>query len=199
MKTFASLIRVLLFLAVAFILFEVTVDSGDQWAVQKYPIIWAVLGVLTIFSIAIEIAVSAMRSILYKSLNAEAKERYHEIEAQERENNWFKTTYKKLLGSKPIEKEADIILDHNYDGIKELDNTLPPWWVYLFYISIVFGVVYLARYHVFDGVNTADRATPITLQLNIGAAAGDAIAVDAFVCYDSLFYIDSMGTIRVNF
>jgi hypothetical protein len=50
-----------------------------------------------------------------------------------------------------------------------------------------------------DGVNTADRATPISLQLTIGAAAGDAIAVDAFVCYDSLFYIDSMGTIRVNF
>lgn len=50
-----------------------------------------------------------------------------------------------------------------------------------------------------DGVNTADRATPITLQLTIGAPAGDAIAVDAWVCYDSLFYIDSTGTIRVNF
>lgn len=157
MKTFASLFRVLLFLTVAFILFEVTVDSGDQWAVEKHPIIWAVLGVLLIFSIAIEIAVSAMRSILYKSLNAEAKERYLELEAQEKENNWFKTTYQKLLGSKPIEKEADIILDHNYDGIKELDNTLPPWWVYLFYITIVFGVVYLARYHVFDGVNSAQE------------------------------------------
>ena len=50
-----------------------------------------------------------------------------------------------------------------------------------------------------DGVNTADRATPITLQLTIGAAAGEAISVDAFVCYDSLFYIDSSGTIRVSF
>ncbi|MBV1923187.1 MAG: c-type cytochrome [Flavobacteriaceae bacterium] len=159
MKTFSSLIRVLLFLAVAFILFEVTVDSGDQWAIQKHPIIWAVLSVLLIFAIAIEIAVSAMRAILYKSLNAEAKERYLEIEALEKENqfSWFKTTYNKLLGSKPIEKEADIILDHNYDGIKELDNTLPPWWVYLFYISIVFGVVYLARYHVFDGVSTTEE------------------------------------------
>jgi len=159
MKTFSSLIRVLLFLAVAFILFEVTVDSGDQWAIQKHPIIWAVLGVLLIFAIAIEIAVSAMRAILFKSLNADAKERYLEIEALEKENqfSWFKTTYNKLLGSKPIEKEADIILDHNYDGIKELDNTLPPWWVYLFYISIVFGVVYLARYHVFDGVSTTEE------------------------------------------
>tara|TARA_R110002073_G_scaffold91634_3_gene215518 strand:+ start:97 stop:1554 length:1458 start_codon:yes stop_codon:yes gene_type:complete len=50
-----------------------------------------------------------------------------------------------------------------------------------------------------DGVNTADRSTPITLQLTIGAAAGEAISVDAFVCYDSLFYIDATGNIRVNF
>ena len=42
-------------------------------------------------------------------------------------------------------------MDHDYDGIKELDNNLPPWWVYLFYASIIFGVVYLATYHVFDG------------------------------------------------
>ncbi len=50
-----------------------------------------------------------------------------------------------------------------------------------------------------DGVNTADRATPISLQLTIGAAAGEAISIDAFVCYDSLFYIDATGSIRVNF
>jgi len=50
-----------------------------------------------------------------------------------------------------------------------------------------------------DGVNTADRSTPITLQLTIGAAAGEAVSVDAFVCYDSLFYIDATGNIRVNF
>lgn len=159
MKSFASIFRVLLFLIIAFILFEVTVDSGDQWTIEKYPIVWAVLGVLLIFSIAIEIAVSAMQSILFKSLKAEAKERYLEIEAEENENqfSWFKGMYQKLLGSKPIEKESDIVLDHNYDGIKELDNTLPPWWVYLFYISIVFAVVYLARYHVFDGVSTTQE------------------------------------------
>ena len=50
-----------------------------------------------------------------------------------------------------------------------------------------------------DGVNTAERSTPITLQLTIGAAAGEAIAIDAFVCYDSLFYIDPSGSIRVSF
>ena len=44
----------------------------------------------------------------------------------------------------------EIILDHNYDGIKELDNRLPPWWIYLFYITIIFGVVYLVRFHIFN-------------------------------------------------
>ncbi len=40
------------------------------------------------------------------------------------------------------------LLDHNYDGIQELDNKLPPWWLYLFYFTIVWGVLYLLYYHV---------------------------------------------------
>lgn len=50
----------------------------------------------------------------------------------------------------PLEKEADIMLDHNYDGIRELDNHLPPWWKWLFYLSIVFSVVYMVFYHLTD-------------------------------------------------
>jgi cytochrome c oxidase cbb3-type subunit 3 len=41
-------------------------------------------------------------------------------------------------------------LDHNYDGIRELDNHLPPWWTGLFYGSIVFAILYLIFYHVSD-------------------------------------------------
>ncbi len=47
----------------------------------------------------------------------------------------------------PIEKEQDIMLDHDYDGIRELDNSLPPWWKYGFYLTIVVAVVYLWYYH----------------------------------------------------
>lgn len=53
---------------------------------------------------------------------------------------------------KPLEKEADIMLDHNYDGIRELDNHLPPWWKGLFYSTIGFSVVYLLIFHVFDSL-----------------------------------------------
>ena len=49
-----------------------------------------------------------------------------------------------------------------------------------------------------SGVNTADASLPISLILNIGAAQGEAIAVDAYVSYDSLYFIDETGTIRVS-
>lgn len=44
--------------------------------------------------------------------------------------------------------QEPLLLDHNYDGIQELDNNLPRWWVWLFYITIIFSAVYLVYYHV---------------------------------------------------
>jgi cytochrome c oxidase cbb3-type subunit III len=45
------------------------------------------------------------------------------------------------------EPKDPLLLDHDYDGIQELDNKLPRWWVWLFNLSIVFAVVYMAYYH----------------------------------------------------
>jgi cytochrome c oxidase cbb3-type subunit 3 len=47
-----------------------------------------------------------------------------------------------------IEKEAAILTDHDYDGIRELDNALPPWWKYGFILTICWSAVYLIHYHV---------------------------------------------------
>ena len=41
----------------------------------------------------------------------------------------------------------DELLDHNYDGIHEFDNDLPPWWKYGFAFTIVFAFVYVGYYH----------------------------------------------------
>lgn len=59
-------------------------------------------------------------------------------------SNWWT----KINSFKPVEQEADIDLGHDYDGIRELDNRLPPWWIYGFYITIIVSAVYLWRYHV---------------------------------------------------
>src|SRR5580765_771956 len=41
-----------------------------------------------------------------------------------------------------------LLLDHDADGIKELDNNLPRWWVWLFNLSIGFAVIYMFYFHV---------------------------------------------------
>ncbi|ULQ50828.1 cbb3-type cytochrome c oxidase N-terminal domain-containing protein [Flavihumibacter fluvii] len=58
------------------------------------------------------------------------------------------TWWSKLNRFKPVEQEADIDLGHDYDGIRELDNKLPPWWLYGFYLTIIFGLIYLWRFQV---------------------------------------------------
>lgn len=68
------------------------------------------------------------------------------------EPSWWQKLDRKLTNAIPLEKEATIELDHNYDGIKELDNHLPPWWKWLFYGTIAWSVVYLVVYHITDSV-----------------------------------------------
>ncbi|NOQ92042.1 MAG: c-type cytochrome [Flavobacteriaceae bacterium] len=50
---------------------------------------------------------------------------------------------KSMTKANELGKEEDIMTDHDYDGIKELDNVLPPWWLYGFYITIVIAIFYI--------------------------------------------------------
>jgi cytochrome c oxidase cbb3-type subunit 3 len=52
-----------------------------------------------------------------------------------------------------LEDEKEILLDHDYDGIRELDNPLPSWWVTSFILTIVFAVPYYAA-HTFFGAQS---------------------------------------------
>jgi cytochrome c oxidase cbb3-type subunit 3 len=69
---------------------------------------------------------------------------------------------------KPIEREADLLLDHDYDGIKELDNSLPPWWKYGFYFTIFTGIIYLYYYH--GGGNGPSSAEEYNIEVQKGEA-----------------------------
>ncbi|MEO8862479.1 MAG: cbb3-type cytochrome c oxidase N-terminal domain-containing protein [Ginsengibacter sp.] len=62
--------------------------------------------------------------------------------------DWWAKLNKKLTRAVPVTREADIMLDHNYDGIRELDNALPPWWKWGFIITIGIAVVYLLNFEV---------------------------------------------------
>ncbi len=57
--------------------------------------------------------------------------------------------WNKLMGLRPMAEEKDLVIDHEYDGITELDNPVPAWFNGMFYASLAFAVVYLCVYHVF--------------------------------------------------
>lgn len=152
-----SWIRVPVVFFIIFGLTEYVIDSGEKPAFIEYPAVLLFLFLVLLILISIEAIISALENVMLYKLNEEAKARFLAEKNKTYQFTWLKNTYKKLLGSKPIEEESEIILDHNYDGIKELDNALPPWWLYGFYISIIFGALYLLRYHVFNGANQYDE------------------------------------------
>ncbi len=155
MRSTASFIRILGFAVFGYLFIYFLGSTGETSVFVEYPWLWVFYGIVILIYIASEICIEGLRVLLFKTLKPEEKERYVETQVLAKANRfkWFKETYIKLLGSKPLEEEGEIILDHNYDGIKELDNELPPWWVYGFYATIIFAVVYMARYHIFDGVD----------------------------------------------
>jgi cytochrome c oxidase cbb3-type subunit 3 len=77
------------------------------------------------------------------------------------------------------ENKDPLLLDHDADGIRELDNNLPRWWVWLFNLCILFALVYMSYFHVFKmGPLQAD-------EYRAEAKAGDAIKNAALARFES--------------
>ena len=148
-KLIPSYIRIpLIFFAVVGAM-EYFVDSGEDFAFVKYPMIALFLFVFLFLLIAIEITISAVNNIMYQILTDEQKQKVDAIAILGvKESDWYRKMMKKLTRTVPIESEGQLLLEHDYDGIKELDNVLPPWWVYLFYGCIIFSVIYLVRFEI---------------------------------------------------
>lgn len=129
-------------LAKSFMVYE------NPFDVYENPLVW-----LALIGFVLVVVLKEMVNVIATNKAKELQNEKDGIVVPEASNEWIKKILKSWTNSKDIEDEQEIILDHNYDGIQELDNTLPPWWVYMFYATIVFAVVYLVRFHVLDGDN----------------------------------------------
>ena len=102
--------------------------------------------------IGLEIIVILVMAYFVKVLTAKEKE--VEIVAIEKVPQTtkllakWKVIWGKLNGFRPQHEEQEITLGHSYDGIQELDNRLPRWWIMGFYCTIIFACVYFYRYQI---------------------------------------------------
>lgn len=113
-----------------------------------------VLGITVVLFFSVMFILVHLFSIIVKNqeiriYQEQGMEAYLEQKKIHTEPFWTRLR-KRLTRVVPIEKEEDILFDHEYDGIRELDNSLPPWWVGMFYATIIIGVVYIGYYHFSD-------------------------------------------------
>ena len=104
---------------------------------------WVLAGVITLETILVVSMMVLINRIQSELIIKEKKANFVGLKGW-----WLKMDKKLFTKAVPVEKEADILLDHDYDGIRELDNALPPWWKYGFIITIVIAVLYLINFHV---------------------------------------------------
>ena len=112
--------------------------------------------IVSVTGVVLLAAILVLYRLLMAVIRREEQRLYHEqgvpaeAEPIEEQESWFSREYKRWTQAVPVEQEADVLLHHDFDGIRELDNKLPPWWVALFYVTIAFAGVYMVYYHFTD-------------------------------------------------
>ena len=128
------------------------VSAQDATTVAAAPVNIGGLSATTFFMllavIGVELIVILVMAFFVRSFLAKEKVKKPVLESEvKQETNW-QQLWDKFNSFRPITEESKIDLGHNYDGIRELNNRLPGWWLYGFYLTIIFSGIYLWRYHV---------------------------------------------------
>jgi len=128
------------------------IDTKEYPGFWESPYLWMFMFVVTLLLLALDSLNKTLDAIRLSNMSAEERA---EIKGMKKQG--WKSLLQSLTNAKEIEHEEDILLAHDYDGIQELDNELPPWWVWLFYLTIFFTFAYTIRYYVMDGPNQAEE------------------------------------------
>lgn len=107
-------------------------------------LIWMFVGASFILFFAVILVIGLYMTLVNRAIARMPKPEEAAVETVHEKSAFWRWFFEQFNAAAP---EQDVMLDHDYDGIHELDNSLPPWWKYGFYVSIFFAVFYIYYYH----------------------------------------------------
>jgi len=114
---------------------DLSIHTGED------PVLNVLLGLILLAAVVV-LGLTAYLALLLRHLATPA------VEPVQAAATTPRSFWQRLLGLHPLEQEENLVLKHDYDGIQELDNPTPAWFMSLFYGTIAIAVVYLVYYHV---------------------------------------------------
>ncbi|WP_333853129.1 cbb3-type cytochrome c oxidase N-terminal domain-containing protein [Epilithonimonas sp.] len=129
-------------LGVTFIIFELSDNSGYL----SSPFFWGLLVVIIFLFLIMNSIGDLVEDARFKTLSDEGKEEY----LKEKAIPYFQKLWNSAFKKQSASEEKTLLIDHGFDGITELDNALPKWWIGLFYGTIIYCVVYLIAFKFTD-------------------------------------------------
>ena len=127
---------------------EVAQEAAFDFNFNETEVLLMIITLLAVLTLVVLISIIITANVLRKVIDD--PEGYRHAQQHNASRDLWKRISQKLTRAVPVTQEERVMTSHNYDGIRELDNDLPPWWKYLFYLTVVFAIVYLWVFEVTD-------------------------------------------------
>lgn len=106
------------------------------------PFFWALLLIASILLLIMNSIGDLLESENFSRLSGEEKKQY----LTDKNTPYFQKLWNSAFKKQSATEEKNILIDHGFDGITELDNSLPKWWIGLFWFGCIFCVVYMLAF-----------------------------------------------------
>lgn len=126
--------------------------AGENNTMTHYETFWWLFAINVFLFIILLVQLNLLRALTRAVVGADDRE----VTAVAKGESWVDRLLKRMTRQVALEEEKNIDMNHDYDGIRELDNVLPPWWLWLFYGTIAWGVIYIVNMHVINVWQTQD-------------------------------------------